>query len=371
MRAVGVLLCAGSAARMGFDKLTAPLSGKSAIERSMRALLAGGAEAIVFAVSARTRPFAQALPCPVERILVTGGDTRHDSVLRALKKASECFGDCIVLIHDAARCLVSPATVAACLSSAERTGSGVAAVPIHDTVLRTLPESGGMAAIPREGLYRTQTPQAFRLSLLLPAYERPCADATDDATVFLGGGHTPTLVMADEDNFKLTTAADWARAERLLTRYGTGFDTHRLAEGRALILGGVRIPHTRGLLGHSDADVLTHAIMDALLGAASLPDIGHLFPNTDPAYAGADSIELLRRVVARLDEKRLRVHHIHATVIAERPKLSPYLPRMSETLAAACRIPSEEVALSATTTEGMNDEGRGLCISARAIASLR
>ena len=154
-------------------------------------------------------------------------------------------------------------------------------------------------------------------------------------------------------------------------RIGHGYDVHKLVENRKLILGGVHIPYEKGLLGHSDADVLTHAIMDALLGAASLPDIGHLFPDSDPAYLGADSIELLGRVRELLAEKGLRPVHVSAEIIAQRPKLAPYLSAMRRALACALDVDADAVALSATTTEGMNDEGRGLCMSARAVASVR
>ena len=261
-----------------------------------------------------------------------------------------------------------PALVRACAAQAMEQGSGVAAVRVNDTVLRE--GAAGFATVPREGLWRMQTPQAFRLFDILDAYDRAEGPATDDATLFLRAGHALSLVEGGADNFKLTTPADWARAERLLARCGTGFDTHRLVEGRRLVLGGVTVPFARGLLGHSDADVLAHAVMDALLGAAALPDIGQLFPDTDPAYAGADSMALLRQVVARVAEKGLRVNQLDATVIAERPKLAPYVPAMRENLAAACGVAPGQVGLKATTTEGMNDEGRGLCISAQAVATL-
>lgn len=370
MRVVGILLCAGTSQRMGFDKLTAPLCGRSAVERSMDALVRGGADALVCAVSAATRAFVEALPCPVPRRVVPGGDARQASVRAALEVAAEWAGGepSIALIHDAARCLVTPALVRACAESAASFGSGVAAVPIADTVLRQ--GEGAAAVVPRDALWRMQTPQAFLLADILAAYRAADAPATDDMTLFLRAGHTPRLVPGSEDNFKLTTPEDWARARRFLSRYGTGFDTHRLVEGRRLVLGGVKIPFERGLLGHSDADALLHAIMDALLGAAALPDIGHLFPDTDPAYRGADSLALLRTVVARLAQERLRPQTIDATIIAQRPKLAPHLPAMRRNIAAACGIDPACVGLKATTTEGMNDEGRGLCISAQAIASL-
>ena len=370
--AIGVLLCAGSAARMGFDKLTRPLGGRSAIERSFDALLGGGVAGIVFAVSETTRQAAERLAAgaPVPCAIVQGGATRQESVknaLEAIRRMNPPDG-AVVAIHDAARCMVAPEIVRACIESAGRTGSGIAAVPVADTVFRQ--EGGALTPVPREGLFRMQTPQAFRFSEIRDAYARADGAATDDATLYRRAGYSPTLVMGSADNEKLTTPADWARAERMLTRYGTGFDTHRLVEGRKLILGGVDIPFERGLLGHSDADVLLHAVMDALLGAAALPDIGHLFPDSDPAYAGADSMALLGQVVQRIREKGMRPLHIDATIIAQRPKMAPHIDAMRGNIAAVCGICVHQVGVKATTTEGMNDEGRGLCISAQAIASV-
>ena len=364
-RVAGILLCAGSAQRMGFDKLQTPLAGKTAIQRSMEALVAGGVTELVFAVNDGTRPFVEQLRCPLPRRIVRGGDTRQQSVQNALR-AADCH---IAVIHDAARCFVSPQIVRRSIESAIRYGSGVVALPVTDTVLRQ-DEAGGVAVVPRENLYRMQTPQTFRYEEILRSYALADGSATDDCSLYIAAGYTPRFVEGAEDNFKLTTPADFARAERLLTRYGTGFDTHRLVEGRRLILGGVELPFEKGLLGHSDADVLTHAIMDALLGAGSLPDIGHLFPDSDPAYAGADSLVLLGRVVDALAEKGLRPAHVSAEIIAQRPKLAPHLPAMRERLSSVLGLPASEIALSATTTEGMNDEGRGLCISAQAIASV-
>ena len=155
-----------------------------------------------------------------------------------------------------------------------------------------------------------------------------------------------------------------------MIRVGQGTDIHALVAGRKLIIGGVEIPHEQGLLGHSDADVLLHAITDALLGAAGLGDIGRHFPDTDAAYKGADSILLLQEVVRRIEENRLHVSHVDATIICERPKIKPHAASMQARLAAALHVSPESVSIKATTTEGMNDEGRGLCISASAIASL-
>lgn len=366
-RIAGILLAAGSAERMGFDKLTTPLAGKTALLRSAEALVRGGVTELVAAVSERTRETARLLSVGVPVRIAEGGATRQDSVYRALLAAE---GADIAVIHDAARCLVTPEIVRASIASAEAFGSGIAAIPLVDTLLRR-DETERIAVVPRENVFRMQTPQTFRYREILDSYKRADGAATDDCTLYMQAGYTPRFIPGSEENFKLTTPEDFIRAERLLTRYGTGFDTHRLVPGRKLILGGVEIPFETGLLGHSDADVLTHAIMDALLGAASLPDIGHLFPDSDPAYLGADSIELLGRVRELLAEKGLRPVHVSAEIIAQRPKLAPYLSAMRRALACALDVDADAVALSATTTEGMNDEGRGLCMSARAVASVR
>lgn len=365
MRIVGILLCAGSASRMGFDKLLTPLGGKTPLLRSAEALVAGGVTELVVTVNASTRAAAEALALSVPIRTVEGGATRQDSVHHALLAAD---GD-IAVIHDAARAMVPPETVRACVESATLHGSGIAAVKSTDTVLHAA--NGQITVVPRDEVYLMQTPQCFRYAEIRAAYGSQSLCATDDCSIYAAAGHSPVFVEASPDNFKLTTPRDWARAERLLTRYGTGFDTHRLVSGRKLMLGGVEIPYERGLLGHSDADVLLHAIMDALLGAASLGDIGKLFPDSDARFLGADSRALLCQVGACIREKGYIPVSVDATVIAQAPKLAPYIDKMCASIAGALALPVDAVSVKATTTEGMNDEGRGLCISASAIASLR
>ncbi|MDO4573300.1 MAG: 2-C-methyl-D-erythritol 4-phosphate cytidylyltransferase, partial [Clostridia bacterium] len=242
MRAVGILLCAGSARRMGFDKLTRPLAGRTAIERSMEALLAGGAARLVIAAGDETRAYIEGLRLPPGTRVVPGGATRTESVRSALDAAE---GE-VAAIHDAARCFVEPALVRRCIESAAAFGSGVAAVRATDTAF--LEEGEALRLVPREGLWLMQTPQAFRLADIRAAYARRDIAATDDATLFLAAGHRLRFVESTADNFKLTGPADWALAQRLTTRYGTGFDTHRLTGGRRLVLGGVEIPFEKGLL---------------------------------------------------------------------------------------------------------------------------
>lgn len=367
-RTAAILLCAGGSVRMGFDKLLTPIAGKNAIERSMDALVAGGAAEIVFAVSPATRDFVERLACPVPKTIVEGGFLRAESVHNALNAIQHAD---IVAIHDAARCMVSPETVRESIFSAASYGSGVVAGRVTDTIMQLDGET--VVPLERSRLIRMQTPQTFRYDRIKAAYEYgDLTSVTDDCALYIAAGYTPRFVYTDGEtaNRKLTTGEDWAFALASYARFGTGFDTHRLVEGRKLMIGGVEIPFEKGLLGHSDADVLTHALIDALLGAARLGDIGRLFPDSEAAYAGADSIELLSEVVSRIESLGLRVAHADATVICERPKIKPYAEAMAARLSEAMHVSPDSVSIKATTTEGMNDEGKGLCISASAIASL-
>jgi 2-C-methyl-D-erythritol 2,4-cyclodiphosphate synthase len=255
--------------------------------------------------------------------------------------------------------------------SAQAYGSGVVAGKVTDTIVRL--DESGVTTLDRSQLIRMQTPQTFRFDRIRRAYETgDLSRVTDDCALYIAAGYEPRFVYTEGEaaNQKLTTGADWQLALASYARYGTGYDTHRLVEGRQLILGGVEIPFEKGLLGHSDADVLTHAIIDALLGAAGLGDIGRLFPDSDQTYKGADSILLLQEVIRRIEANRLRVSHVDATIICERPKIKPHATAMQARLAEAMHVAPDAVSIKATTTEGMNDEGRGLCISASAIASL-
>ena len=373
MRVLGILLCAGSASRMGFDKLATPLVGKTAVVRSGEALAAGGCTELVLTAGAGDADYLSALDFPLPHRVVAGGATRQNSVLNALLAcALDGAGspEDIAVIHDAARCMVTADIVRRCVDSAREFGSGIAAARATDTVLRQGLD-GAVSVVPRDQVLLMQTPQCFRFQEILLAYETLRSPATDDCTLYAAAGHKPRFVPCPMDNFKLTAPADWARAERILTRYGTGYDTHRLVEGRKLVLGGVTVPYEKGLLGHSDADVLLHAVMDALLGAAALGDIGKHFPDTDPAYEGADSMLLLTKCRELLVARSLTPVSVDATVIAQRPRLAPYIDEMRRNIADALGIPVDAASVKATTTEGMNDEGRGLCISAMAVASLR
>ena len=368
MSVIGILLCGGSSQRMGFNKLTTPLGGSTALARSAALLSHSGCDRLVIAVTADTRPAAEALKAPVPVTLCDGGSTRGQSVLNALRAAQGQPGD-IAVIHDAARCFQTAEAVRAAIAGARETGSGVASLPMTDSVFDTSTQT----PLDRSKLVRTHTPQAFRFEEILSAYERAGDQtATDDAALYARFIGPVTFTPGSSTGYKLTTPEDWAFAQASLhsPRTGMGFDTHVLGAGRKLILGGVEIPFEKGLVAHSDGDVLLHALMDALLGAASLGDIGHLFPDKDPQYENISSRVLLREVACRLREQRLTVAHVDVTVIAERPKLAPYFPQAIRNIAEDLGIGEDQVSLKATTTEGMNDEGRGLCISAQAVANL-
>ena len=371
MKKIAVLLCAGESRRMGFDKLTTKLAGRTPIEWCVAALTEGGADQIVFAVSETTRGLCAALDTGVRKLVVTGGVERRDSVIAAVD-AMDAAAEDLALIHDAARPLIRAEEVRCCFASAARTGSGVMAVPAADTLVRA---DGGFQVIERAGVWRMQTPQAFRFGLIRDAYRAGADGCTDDASVFARAGHTPSLVEGSAENFKLTLPDDWRVAQTLLLartkpRYGTGYDTHRLTPGRTLWLGGEQIPYEKGLLGHSDADVLIHAVIDALLGAAAAGDIGRHFPDSCAKYEGISSRVLLKKTADILRERGFMPAAVDATVICERPKLAPYLPLMEQNIAADLGLSPGAVSVKATTTEGMHDEGRGLCITAQAIATV-
>ena len=330
---------------------------------------------------------------PALPVLVAGGATRQESVRRGLAAIPDEDG--WVAVHDAARPFFDGRLLHAWRRQLESLGEKAALVPVlplADTVLRmsdepafAAPEAPGSAAerLDRHGLTRVQTPQLFRLPLLRRAHEGALArgetDASDDGGLVLALGERLATVPGDPGNLKITTAADWRRAEERLAgepsgfaRMGLGYDSHRLDPGRPLILGGVTVPsEVGGLAGHSDADVLVHAVMDALLGAAALGDIGQHFPDTDPRYAGADSLALLGRVMTLLATSGYAPGHVDVTLIAERPKLAPHIPAMREKLATALGLSAEHVSVKAKTNEGMGAVGRGEGMAALAIASLR
>ena len=311
-------------------------------------------------------------PTRVTEKVVAGGAERRDSVWQGLQEVAA--GTDIVLIHDAARPFVSHREIDRCLDAVRRYGAAVVARPVADTLKRAGPEGQVVATVERAELWSAQTPQGGRFSLVFQAYQRAIAEnwaVTDDAGVIERAGHRVQLVEGDAMNFKITRPEDLALAMRLVggaSRVGFGYDVHRLVAERPLVLGGVTIAHPLGLLGHSDADVLTHAIMDALLGAAALGDIGQHFPDTDEAYRGISSLALLEQVAGKLRDAGYEPVNVDAVVVAEAPKLAPHLPAMRARLAAALGVTPAQISVKATTSEGLGFVGTGAGIAAHATA---
>lgn len=366
-----IIVAAGASRRMGFDKLSYRLpDGQTVLEKSCAALAAHPAVTQLVLVAGANRETCERIAqrCPKPCVVVAGGETRADSVRHGLEVAS---GE-LVAIHDAARPFVSQAVITAALQAAAQTGAAAPAVPVKDTI-KVADADGRVQNTPdRATLYAVQTPQCFSRKLYLEALERVTGEkahlVTDDCSLFELAGMLVTLTQGDYENYKITTKEDLQKEKTM--RIGHGYDVHRLVEGRKLILGGVDIPYEKGLLGHSDADVLLHAIMDAVLGAAALGDIGKHFPDTDPAYKGADSLALTRAVAKLIAEHGYTVGNIDATILCQAPKLAPHIAAMRQNIADVFGIPLDAVSVKATTEEHLGFTGEGLGIAAHAVALL-
>jgi 2-C-methyl-D-erythritol 4-phosphate cytidylyltransferase / 2-C-methyl-D-erythritol 2,4-cyclodiphosphate synthase len=330
-------------------------------------------------------------PCRI----VAGGARRQDSVANAFHAAADTTD--VIVIHDAARPFASADLIARTIAAAAESGAAVAAVQSRDTVKQRQDGRDGQdghvrlvkATLPRETIYLAQTPQAFQRDVLRRALEigaREGVDATDEATLVELAGVPVRLVDGEASNIKITTADDMTMAEAIAGhlaprtsqpapvrtgRAGTGYDLHRLVAGRPLILGGVTIPSERGALGHSDADVVCHSLTDAMLGAAGLGDIGRHFPDSDPRWKDAHSIDLLRHVAGLVAGEGFVVGNVDVTVILESPKIRDHVDAMRAAVAAAIGIDVARVSIKGKTNEGVDAVGRGEAIAAHAIALIR
>ena len=309
---------------------------------------------------------APSAPRSPRYLIVNGGRTRSESVYNALQKLRGFDG--LIAVHDAARPFITHEFLTRLFSAAERYGSAVPVLPVAETV--KIAEGGRIVASPdRARFFTAQTPQVFAASQLIAAYDKG-GEFTDDAALFAEHIGAPHTVEGLPQNVKLTTPADFAAFCPCGFIVGTGFDAHKLVSGRKLILGGVTIPHTKGLLGHSDADALCHAVTDAVLAAAGTGDIGTLFPDTDPKYKDADSVELLKAACKLARQKGFAVNNVSAVIMAEKPKLMPHINAIRGSLAQALNISVDTVALSATTTESLGFTGREEGIAVHAVCSL-
>jgi 2-C-methyl-D-erythritol 4-phosphate cytidylyltransferase/2-C-methyl-D-erythritol 2,4-cyclodiphosphate synthase len=381
---VSVIIAAGGrGTRLGADvpKQWLTLGGRTLLELSVRAFDAHARvdELVVVLPDGDRDREMPATKKPLR--VVAGGERRQDSVANGF--AAVAAGADVVLVHDAARPFVSAPVIDRTIAAAWDTGAAIAAMPVHDTVKQAESRAGRLvvaATLPRDAIYRAQTPQGFRREVLRAAIEagRAGANGTDEAMLAEQAGHPVTLVEGAEENIKITTADDLARARAGLalgegggapaTRVGLGYDSHRFAEGRLLRLGGVALPGERGLAGHSDGDAVCHAVTDAVLGAAGLGDVGGLFPDTDPRWKDADSLALLRDAWRRVRDAGWRLGNLDIVVICHRPKLGPIATAIRGSLAAALEAEPTAVFIKGKTPEGT--EGLTDTLVVQAIVSL-
>jgi 2-C-methyl-D-erythritol 4-phosphate cytidylyltransferase/2-C-methyl-D-erythritol 2,4-cyclodiphosphate synthase len=376
-RVAGIVAAGGSGVRAGAAKQWLVLGGESVLRRAARALaLCPAVDELVAVVPAggEERGAAELAGLGKPARAVAGGAARADSVRNGLT-ATE--GSAVVLVHDAARPFATAALAARVAEAAARDGAALAALPVIDTVKRAAGDGPPRAVetLDRRTLWLAQTPQGFRRDLLLRAFDAAgpaAAEATDECALVERLGAPVTLVPGEPGNFKITGPADVERARAALeapVAMGVGYDTHRFAAGRRLVLGGVEFEGD-GLLGHSDADVCAHAIGDAVLGAAGLGDLGRHFPDDDPRWRGVSSLLLLREIARKAAERGWRVGNCDVTLAARRPKIAPRAEEMRTRLAEALGVAPEQVNVKATTGEGMGFVGREEGIAAHAVALL-
>ena len=375
-----VIAAGGSSSRMnGVDKQFALIGGVPVIARACLAFEVNEnvSEIVVVTKNDNVAAVRSILDgCGVSKLkaVVPGGETRAASVKNGASALSDCE---FIAIHDGARPFVSQKLINECAETAYKRGSAVPVIPLTDT-LKSVSEGAVTDTVDRNKVYRVQTPQVFRRESYVKALDAFwSADYTDDCAMMEAAGETVAVCRGDEANIKITVPSDLeycillTEGKKMETRTGFGYDVHRLVEGRKLIICGVDIPFEKGLLGHSDADVALHALMDALLGAAALGDIGKLFPDDNNEYAGADSMKLLERVVDILSANGYTIGNTDLTIVAQRPKFAPFIEDMRRNIASVCRTDLSAVSVKATTEEGLGFTGSGEGISAFAICTLR
>jgi 2-C-methyl-D-erythritol 4-phosphate cytidylyltransferase/2-C-methyl-D-erythritol 2,4-cyclodiphosphate synthase len=368
MRIAAILLAGGSGTRFGAGtpKQYLTLAGRSVIRHAAEAL---ARHVTLLQPVGDAGPIAAHLAGISHLPPVPGGATRQDSVMAGLTALIPHVPD-VVLVHDGARPLFPGGTIPALLAALETAPGAIPALPVADTLKLV---SGGTITrtVPRDGLYRAQTPQAFRFQALLDAHRAGTVGATDDASLIEAIGGAVAIVPGSEDNIKVTYPEDLARLERimrqpLIPRVGTGFDVHVLEVGRPLFLCGVAVPHDKGLAGHSDADVGIHALCDAIYGALAEGDIGRHFPPSEASWKDADSARFLAHAAGRIAARGGVLANADVTLICERPKIAPHATAMRERLAAIMGVEAACVSVKATTTERLGFTGRGEGIAAQA-----
>ena len=365
-----IIGAAGSGKRMGapVPKQFLKVNGKTILEETVQKFKDSSiVDDITVVAAAEYVPLCEKLFCGGGVSVVTGGNERQDSIgnaLDSLKERGVSDYD-IVLVHDGVRPYCSQELIQRVAKDAAEKGAVIAAVPPKDTI-RHISEG----TLDRSKLYNVQTPQGFTASILQEAYGKAKEDGfygTDDAGLVERNGISVSITEGESTNIKITTPEDL----KMENRIGTGFDVHRLTEGRKLILGGVDIPFEKGLDGHSDADVLVHALMDALLGTCAVGDIGKLFPDTDDSFKGISSLKLLKKVREVLTERGFTLVNCDMTLICQRPKLAPYIDQMRQNIADVLETDVDRVSIKATTTEKLGFAGRGEGICCEAVALLQ
>ena len=372
MNLSAILVAAGSGTRFGADtpKQFLTLRGHPVIRHAAEALAASGAAIQPVGDHIQIDPMLDGIP---HLPTVPGGQTRQDSVLAGLK-ALQPHHPKYVLVHDAARPIIPPGTIEALLNALDDNDGAIPAIPVADTLKFA---SNGLIqrSVPRENLFRAQTPQGFHFDTLLKAHQAGVTGATDDASLLEVLGFNVKIVPGHDHNIKLTYPADLARLEAIMTipmepRVGTGFDVHVFAANRPMILCGVTIPHDQGLAGHSDADVGIHALCDAIYGALAEGDIGRHFPPSENTWKDADSAGFLTHAAGRIAARGGRLVNADITLICERPKITPHAQKMRERLAGLLGIRVDQISVKATTTEKLGFTGRGEGIAAQAAVML-
>lgn len=378
-KTVALLVAAGQGNRAGGDtpKQFRLVAGKAVLAHAYDALASHGAiDAIRIVLGAGQEGTARKLLGDRGASFIKGADSRRGSVRAGLESIAATDGAARVLIHDAARPFLPSAVIDRLLGALDEAEGAIPVLPVADTLVRGM--DGRMAdGVPRDALFRVQTPQAFRFDTIIAAHRSwdITREATDDAQILRAAGHDVIMVDGDEGLEKLTYPQDFARVEARLAptmtvRVGMGYDVHRLAADEELWLGGVLVPHDRGLAGHSDADVALHAIVDALLGALAEGDIGSHFPPSDAQWRGASSDRFLAYAGDRVAARSGRIDHIDLTIICEAPKIGPHRDAMRTRIASILAVPIDRISVKATTTERLGFAGRREGIAAQAVATL-